>query len=374
LAFKLAHALVKAGRQRGEAAEGELDVRGWLDLVALGTVADLVPLTGENRILVSAGLRGLAGTDRPGLRALRSVAGVSGAVGVYEAGFQLAPRLNAAGRLETAQDSLKLLLASDPTEAGVLAGRLDRRNRERQDLERRVAEQALARVRERFDPVRDRVIVEGDSEWHIGVVGIVASRLVKAFYRPTMVLGGDGVTWRGSGRSIEGFDLAAALRDCGDLLIRHGGHAMAAGVSVDPAAVPALRDRLNDLARARMGPDVWQPTLRLEGEPGLEELTVETVRELGRLEPVGQGNPPVQLRFRGVRVAGPVRRLGQDGRHAKFSVEQRGSRLDVVWWGGGQETQPSGNIDLAAVPELNTYQGRERVQLRLLDWCSAQAG
>ena len=209
----------------------EFDLRPLLDLVALGTIADLVPLTGENRILVSAGLQWLNATQRPGLVALKQVAQCPSKLGTYEVGFQLGPRLNAAGRLETAEESLHLLLARDLAGAMPLAQNLDSRNRERQKIERGIAEEVIGVVKSKFNPQTDFVIVEGQLLWHIGVVGIVASRVLQQFYRPTIILGGEGGEWRGSGRSIAGFDLAAALRECGDLLVRHGGHAMAAGLS-----------------------------------------------------------------------------------------------------------------------------------------------
>ena len=237
LAFKLAHALVKQLREDGDPAAVKYDLREHLDLVALGTIADLVPLTGENRILASAGLERLTVTRRPGLMALKTVAQCPSPIGSYEVGFQLAPRLNAAGRLEDAEEALRLLLAGGAAEAERLARSLDERNRQRQQIERDMAGEVIAAVQARFNREKDFVIVEGRDSWHIGVVGIVASRVVKRFYRPALILGGDGALWRGSGRSIEGFDLAAALQSCDVLLERHGGHSMAAGVTAQPAQV-----------------------------------------------------------------------------------------------------------------------------------------
>jgi single-stranded-DNA-specific exonuclease len=196
LAFKLAHALVKHGRESGLAGFETYNLKPLLDLVALGTVADLVPLIGENRILVHAGLERLDGTSRVGLQALKRVSRTRSPMGVYEVGFQLGPRLNAAGRLETAEDALRLLLCDREAEAQSLAEVLDLQNRERQEVEKRIAQEAGERVRNRFDPQRDLVIVEGDSSWHIGVVGIVASRVLREFHRPTLILGGDGTLWR----------------------------------------------------------------------------------------------------------------------------------------------------------------------------------
>ena len=220
LAFKLVHALVKKMRALGPSAADALDLRPLLDLVALGTVADIVPLRGENRIFVAAGLDFLNTTRRPGLIALKTVAASPPSLGVYEIAFQLAPRLNAAGRLEDAQAALRLLLTVDPDEAQLLARSLDEQNRLRRQIEHDITTEIIAALQASFDPENDFVIVQGRAEWHIGVVGIVASRVLRQFYRPTIVFGGDGEIWRGSGRSIQGFDLAASLQTCSELLVR----------------------------------------------------------------------------------------------------------------------------------------------------------
>jgi single-stranded-DNA-specific exonuclease len=368
LAFKLAHALVRTGRDQAWPAAASYDVRPLLDLVALGTVADLVPLTGENRILAATGLERLGRTARPGLGALKSVAQTPETVGVYEVGFQLAPRLNAAGRLEAASSALALLQTRDPAEAARLAGELDAQNRERQRIERSIAEEVTGAVRARFNPDTDYVIVEGQMLWHIGVLGIVASRVLREFYRPTLILGGTGVEWRGSGRSIEGFDLAAALRECDDLLVRHGGHALAAGVSVKPENVDALRDRLNALARRTLTPQQLQRVVRIDADVALKDLTPGLMTELARLEPVGQGNPPAQFMVRNVALQDRPLRMGKDGQHAKFRIREGSASAEVVWWGSGDAPLPEGRIDLAFLPQLNEYGGRRTVQLKLLDW------
>ncbi|MCB1128390.1 MAG: single-stranded-DNA-specific exonuclease RecJ, partial [Verrucomicrobiae bacterium] len=295
LAFKLAHGLVKEGRRRGLAEAERIDLRTLLDFVALGTLADLVPVVAENRILVTAGIERLNATRRPGLQALREVAQITNAIGPFEVGFQLAPRLNAAGRLEDATEALDLLMAEDEGRARRIAQSLDSRNRERQNLERGIAEEVIGAIKARFNPKRDFVIVEGQLLWHVGVVGIVASRVLHEFYRPVIILGGDGHEWRGSGRSVEGFDLAAALRECGDLLVRHGGHAMAAGLTIDPVNLPDFRARLNRIARNSLTAEQLRPPLRLDARARLADLTVDRLRELGRLQPTGQANPPVQL-------------------------------------------------------------------------------
>ena len=368
LAFKLAHALVKRGRETGLPGAAEFDLRPLLDLVALGTIADLVPLTGENRILVAAGLERLSTTQRPGLVALKQVAQCPPTLGTYEVGFQLGPRLNAAGRLETAEASLQLLLARDAMEALPLAQQLDSQNRERQKIERTIAEQVTGTVRAKFNPATDFVIVEGQLLWHIGVVGIVASRVLQEFYRPTIIVGGDGDQWRGSGRSIAGFDLAAALRECNDLLIRHGGHAMAAGITIHPDKLDAFRTRINELARRALKPEDLQPPLRLDAEVGLGEISLAALAELDQLKPTGMGNPMVQCFARGLTHQRPLQRMGADKQHVKLWVTDGKTSHEAVWWNGGKESLPVGKFDLAFAPQINDFNGRRVVQLKVLDW------
>jgi len=371
LAFKLAHALVKRGRQIGISVATDFDLRPLLDLVALGTIADIVPLTGENRILVSRGLDRLNKTTRPGLVALKRVAQCPAVLGTHEVGFQLAPRLNAAGRLETAEEALHLLMARDLTEAMPLAQSLDERNRERQKIERSIAEEAINALQTRFRPENDFVIVEGQPPWHIGVVGIVASRVLQQFYRPTIIVGGDGEEWRGSGRSIVGFDLAAALRQCDDLLVRHGGHAMAAGLSIRPANLEPFRARLNEVARTMLKEDDLQPGLELDGEVGFEEITLDSLMSFARLRPVGQGNPPVQFISRNLSHQRPLQRLGPEKQHVKMWLTDGIGTHEAVWWGAGNGSLPVGKFDLAFTPQLNQYNGRQNVQLKVLDWRAA---
>ncbi|MBI3851685.1 MAG: single-stranded-DNA-specific exonuclease RecJ [Verrucomicrobia bacterium] len=368
LAFKLAHALVKRGRDLGLAEARAYDLRPLLDLVALGTIADIVPLSGENRIFVAMGLERLNTTQRPGLLALKKVAQSPAQLGTYEVGFQLAPRLNAAGRLENAEEALHLLMARDLAEAMPLAQNLDAHNRERQKIERSIADEVIGALRARFNPQTDFVIVEGQLLWHIGVVGIVASRVLQQFYRPTIIVGGESGEWRGSGRSIEGFDLAAALRECNDLLVRHGGHAMAAGLTIQPDNLDALRLRLNDLARRLLKPDQLQPALRVDAEISLADLTLERLMEFNQLKPMGQGNPVVQLATRRVTHQRPLQRIGADKQHVKLWVTDGTATHEAVWWRAGNESLPVGQFDLAFAPQINEYNGRRAVQLKVLDW------
>ena len=355
LAFKLAHALIKRGREINLPGAAEFDLRPLLDLVALGTIADLVPLAGENRILVTAGLEKLNTTQRAGIVALKQVARSPEKLGTHDVGFQLAPRLNAAGRLETAEESLHLLLAKNLEEAMPLAQRLDLRNRERQIIEKTMVGEVVGIVRSKFDVQNDFVIVEGQLFWHIGVVGIVASRVLSEFYRPTIIIGGENGGMRGSGRSIAGFDLAAALRECEDLLLRHGGHAMAAGLSIAPDKIDLLRQRLNELVRRSLKSEDLQPPLHLDAEVGLGEINFEMLAELEKLKPTGQGNPAVQCCTRNLSHAKPLLRMGREKQHVKLWVSDGSVTLEAVWWNGGGKSLPVGKFDLAFAPQVNEF-------------------
>jgi single-stranded-DNA-specific exonuclease len=368
LAFKLAHALVKRGRETGLPGAAEFDLRPLLDLVALGTIADLVPLTGESRILATAGLDKLNTTQRPGLVALKQIAQSPDKLGTHDVGFQLAPRLNAAGRLETAEASLHLLLAASVAEALPLAQNLDAQNRERQTIERVIVDEVAGVVRSKFNPQTDFVIVEGQLLWHIGVVGIVASRVLQEFYRPTLIIGGENGGMHGSGRSIAGFDLAAALRECDDLLLSHGGHAMAAGLSIAPDKIDLFRQRLNEIARRTLKPEDLQPPLRLDAEVGLGEITLDSLAELEQLKPTGMGNPQVQFYARNLTQQKPLLRMGANKQHLKLWVTDGTATHEAVWWNAGNSPLPTEKFDLAFAPSVNTFNGRTTVQLKLLDW------
>ena len=372
LAFKLAHALVKRGRQEGLQKERDLDLKQYIDLVALGTVADLVPLTGENRKLVHSGLEQLGETTRPGLIALKRVANVSKPVTVFNVGFHLGPRLNAAGRMDNPVAALNLLIAKDRYEADKAAETLDNYNRERREIERDISTQAVESVRQRFDPGEDFVIVEGNMEWHLGVIGIVASRVMREFYRPTFILASDGDGWKGSARSIEGFDLAEAMRSCDDLLNDHGGHAMAAGVSVKPGRLEAFRERINEIAKKNITPEMFQPPLKLDAGTDLSELTLMHIEEMSQLEPIGQGNPEIQLLVPELTLSSPIYRMGRDKQHAKFWVTDNHDACEVVAWNLKPEDEPKDTFDIAVAPQINDFNGRRSVQLKLIDWRPAK--
>jgi single-stranded-DNA-specific exonuclease len=368
LAFKLAHALMKRGREMGLAAAKTFELKSLLDLVALGTIADLVPLTGENRIFASAGMKCLKTTTRPGLKALKEVAQLDGAIDVHGVGFQLAPRLNAAGRLGDADVALRLLMCTEAGEASKLVSLLDSSNRERQDIERGITSEVVRTVQSKFNPETDYAIVEGHESWHVGVVGIVAARVMRQFYRPTIILGGEAGEWRGSGRSIEGFDLAAALRACGDVLLRHGGHAMAAGLSIRSDRVDELRRRLNAFARESIPPELLRPQLQMDAEVLLSEMTLDRVEELRALEPVSHGNRGVRFVVRAVRCQRPPMKLGKEQQHLKLWITDGTETRETLWWNARDAQVPDGVFDLAFVPEINEFNGRRTVNFKLLDW------
>jgi single-stranded-DNA-specific exonuclease len=365
VAWNLAGALRRKLRETGYYGErGEPDVRRLLDLVSLGTVADMAPLRGVNRVLVAAGLRYLNGAEmRAGIRALREVSGVRGDLRSGHIGFQLGPRLNAAGRMAGPQDALELLSATEPDRARELAHRLDGLNRKRQKAERAIVEEAMSRVgREGWLPHRWSLVVEG-RDWHEGVIGIVASRLVEAYHRPSVVVSlGAG---KGSARSISGLNLYDTLSDCASLLERYGGHAAAAGLSLAPAKLAAFREAFEAAVRRRITEEDLRPILTLDGEADFHELSLSAVSELAQLEPFGVGNPTPVLLARNVGVL-DVRALGRDGNHLKFRLEQGGRRLDGLAWRkaeGLNRIRPGTAVDLAFTPQVGEWSGRTEVQL-----------
>jgi len=354
VAFKLAHALLKQDRQLA----AQIDLRDQLDLVALGTIADLVPLTGENRILVKAGLDRLSTTKKVGLRALMAVAGVTGAVTPAHVGFRLGPRLNAAGRLDDAMAALELVLTDNAGRATELAELLDRHNADRQRIEERIVAEALAQAREQEqEGTKPRVLVLTNPDWHPGVIGIVAARVMQQFYRPTVVIGTDG---KGSCRSIAGFSMIGALTAGAELLVRYGGHEMAAGLSVVPANIPALRQRLNAGAGVMPG-----PVVRVDAVVQLGELDDTFFAGLEHFEPCGSDNPRPVFAVTGARLRGPARVVGQ--KHLKFAITDGAASAEAIWWSHAATELPEGECDVAFVPELNEFRGATTLQLNVRD-------
>ena len=356
VAFKLVQALVPA---LGLSPNLPLHL---LDLVALATVADVVPLVGENRILVKHGLKLLADSRWAGLRALVETAGLVGRpIRAGHVGFILAPRLNAAGRIGDAAEGLSLLLTDDPAEATAIARRLDALNAERQLIDQRILDQALEQV-ERGD-LEAGIVLDGDG-WHPGVVGIVASRVVERYGRPTFLIAFDGDIGKGSGRSISRFDLHGALTACGDLLERFGGHHMAAGLTLRRSNLEAFRARFTEVARQRLAPDDLGPEQRVDLEIPLAEATGDFERLARYLEPCGAGNPSPVLGVRGVRLE---RRAVVGSGHLKGLLEDGEARLAAIGfqWADRAAGLGEGLVDAAFRLETNDWQGLSTLQARL---------
>jgi len=359
IAFKLVQALVPA---LGLPANLPYYL---LDLVALATVADVVPLQGENRILVKHGLRLMADSAWPGLRGLVQASGLGGKeVRAGHCGFILGPRLNAAGRIGDAMDGLRLLLSDDPAEASTLASRLDGLNTERQALDQRILDEALEQVERSADLERDAGFVLAGDGWHPGVVGIVASRVVERYGRPAFLIAFDGEIGKGSGRSISRFDLHSALLACGDLLERFGGHHMAAGLTIRRGNLHAFRERFAELTRERLTPDDLGPEQRVDLEVSLADMTHELERLCRYLEPCGTGNASPVFGVRGVRLAG---RKSVGAGHLKGVLDDGRSRLPAIGfqWADRVPWLGEAPVDAAFRLECNEWNGQVTLQARL---------
>src|SRR3954468_8796485 len=336
-----------------------------LDLVALATVADVVPLQGENRILVKHGLKILHESRWPGIRALLDATGLSGKeIKAYHLGFILGPRLNAAGRVGDATDGLKLLLCDDPAEAAALAQKLEALNTERQALDQRILDEALEQVERTTHPDRDAGFVLSAEGWHPGVVGIVASRVVERYGRPTFLIAFDGEIGKGSGRSTSRFNLHSALLSCGDLLERYGGHHMAAGLTIRREQLDAFRERFGDVARQSLGPDDLGPEQRVDLEVSLREVTHDLERLCRYLEPCGQGNPGPVFGVRGVRFTS--RSVVGNG-HLKGALDDGTTRLWTIGfqWANRVPWLGDGPVDAAFRIECDDWNGMSGLQARL---------
>lgn len=353
MVFKLGHALLK--RRRNPA----LDLKDWLDVVAMGTVADLVPLTGENRILVRKGLQQLAQSRHAGVAALKDVAGVNSTPEAYDIGFKLGPRLNAAGRLDTAQVSLDLLMTTDSGKARRLAEELDGQNRNRQNLEQRIRDEAVEMLRS-LNGNLGKGVVLGSDDWHAGVVGIVASRVVKEFHRPTFVIAFDeeGVG-KGSGRSIPGVSLVQALNACRDLLLAGGGHDMAAGLTLRRENLDAFRERFAAYLEENTPAELFTPRLDIDLVATLDQINLDLLDSYELVQPMGMGNPAPLFMSRAVRPAEEPRVLKE--KHLKLPLQQNGAKLDVMWFNAAHHDLPPAPWDVAYRISRNVYKGRSSV-------------
>jgi single-stranded-DNA-specific exonuclease len=373
LVFKLAHGLLKRLRADNNPAALSVVLKDYLDLVAMGTIADLVPLTGENRIFARHGLRVMSETQRPGLQALMSVSGLKREQGLVpsDISFRIGPRINASGRLADAALSVDLLLSEDWQFCDKAARQLDDLNRERQDIERLITERAERYVEENFRDANGLVLF--DEDWHPGVVGIVAGRVSRKYNRPTIVLGNEGDLAKGSGRGITGFNLVDILAACSGCLESWGGHPMAVGVSLKKSRLDEFRAlfdsvvlRCRDLAAA-------EPGLELSGWLDATQLTEQLMGELELLHPFGMGNPEPIFGVRGVRLKNRPDVFKEV--HFRFAAEDdKGRRISGVAWKMADRLPPVGqSLELAIQLNWNHYNGRKILQIELLDWRLAGA-
>ncbi len=350
-----------------------------LDLVALGTVADMAPLTGENRVLVRAGLHALSGTSKPGLKALIAGAGLEGQpLGAEEVSFSLAPPLNAAGRMGSGRESFDLLMEMDPAAAERRAAELFRKNRSRADSGREAFRRALAKVAREINFSRERVIVLQDDDWHPGVIGILATRLSRRFHRPTVILAGSGPACRGSARSVGNFHLVEALHAVRDHLVQFGGHPGAAGLTIERSRIEAFREAINEVARERMDAAALSPSVELDGELPLAQLEDSLLRDLEALAPFGIGNPQPLFVSRDAQMS-----REEEGSPRKGKFNPWGVRMTVADPGGrlfeaihprelaGEGWNPRrirGPIHLAYSPIRKRLEGEFRIELRVRDF------
>ena len=367
--FKLITALRAALRQADLFADRLPNLKRHLDLVTLGTIADVTPIQGENRVIVTYGLQEIEQTRKPGLQALRRVSQREGKpANAGEVGFQLAPRLNASGRLGSAAQSVALLTSSDPHEAAELAQLLDEANRKRRALQQSIEEAVHDRVTRQYGGNPPAAIVLGDPDWHHGIVGIVAARIAETYHRPTFLLQTHDGTARGSGRSIPAFDLYQGLQHCSRWLQRFGGHKYAAGLTMDAAHLPYLQEDLIRYADDILDPNDLEPTLHLDAKVDLAEITTSFIEQLVVFAPHGAGNPAPLLGAYGVHITSPIRQMGKKGEHARFQVSQTNTTIDVIAFGQAERIcalPPEQPLDIAFTPSLNTWRGRDNIELQL---------
>jgi single-stranded-DNA-specific exonuclease len=374
LVFKLAHGLLKRLRLENNPVALSIVLKDYLDLVALGTIADLVALTGENRIFARHGLHVLAETRRPGLLALMSVSGLRSEQGLVpsDISFRLGPRINASGRLADAALSVDLLLSADREYCEATARQLDDLNRERQEIERQITERAERYVEENFRASSGLVLF--DEAWHPGVVGIVAGRISRKYNRPTIVLGNEGELAKGSGRGITGFNLVEILAACSGCLESWGGHPMAVGVSLKKIRLDEFRAQFDEAIRRSRDGAATEPGIELSGWLDGTQLTEQLMTGLEQLRPFGMGNPEPVFGVRGVRLRNRPDVFKEV--HFRFAVENEdGRRISGVAWKLADRLPPVGPLlELAIQLNWNYYNGRRLLQIELLDWRLAEGG
>jgi len=368
LVFKLAHGILKVKRKRNEARAFEITLRDYLDFVSMGTIADLVPLTNENRIFTRIGLKTLAKTKRKGLNSLMNVSGMTASHGVkpVDISFKLGPRINASGRLADASIAVELLLSEDASYCMETSLKLDSFNRERQEIEKSIVEEAKQQV-EAHQAENHGLVVYGEN-WHPGVVGIVASRLSRAYDRPCIVLGREGKLGKGSGRSVDGVNLVEVLQGFSDQLESWGGHPMAVGVNVRVDRIDALRSFFNESVKRFTETHVYEKTIEVATFLDLEDVTPEFMDEIGLLQPFGQENPEPVFATR--RVAFQQRPKVFKERHFRFVLMDRRGRAiqGVAWKMAHRMPVLNTRIDIAYRLSWNSFGRQKILQIELIDW------
>lgn len=360
VAYKVAHALL------GKNPEHLLEV------AAIGTIADLVPLVGENRLLASKGIKKMKQTTRVGLKALLQKCGVElHTITEETVGFSIGPRINAVGRLDNADPAVHLLMTEDVEEAKMLAEEMESYNKERQQIVTKITEEAIKQVEEKYPPKDNSFIIVEGHDWNAGVIGIVASRLVDRFYRPTIVLSLDEEKGqaKGSARSIAGFDLFENLSECRDILPHFGGHPMAAGMTLNIKDVEELRQRMNQKAAQKLTEEDYTPITDVDIECRVDEVTLETIEQLEMLSPFGVANPKPKVLVKGV-LPQQIRQIGNKSNHLKLVIEQEGSSLDCVGFGFGEtyhHISPGASLDVLGELSINEWNNFRKPQVFLKD-------
>lgn len=358
--FKLAHAMLKRRRLP------QFDLKNYLDVVAIATVADIVPLVEENRLLTRHGLRVMESGGNIGIQALNRVTNLNRRPSASHVSFRIGPRLNAAGRMDSPQDALNLLMTRDTAQAMELAERLEQHNRARQQEEEKIRNEAMEMLSRSFSPNRDSVIVLGSRTWHPGVVGIVASLLMRRYHKPTFVISLDenGVG-KGSGRSIPGVSLVQAIHACADTLISGGGHDMAAGLVIQEDMIDAFRARFDAFVRENVDADKLKPMLSIDAEVTFPELTLDLLDSYELLEPFGNSNPQPVFMSRNVMLTDAPRHL--QGNHLRLGLRQGSHECDAMYFNGGSVRLPDPPWDIAFTIDRNVWRGRTTLSISIQD-------
>jgi single-stranded-DNA-specific exonuclease len=365
VAFKLTQALSKSlDLPSGQALQ-------FLDLAAIGTAADIVKVTGENRIIVSEGLKLISQGTRPGIQALKQVAGITrDEVTVSDVLFGLGPRINAVGRLGEAMRAVRLMTASTQSQAKELSAVLNSENEARKTVEGKINDEAVRLANSKYDPREKRSLVLYQEGWHHGVIGIVASKLKERYYVPTVIIAINDGVGKASARSISGFDLHAAFSKCADLLVSFGGHTMAAGMTIDPANLEAFEQRFQEIAMDQITEEMMRPRLKIESVISFNEINTQLLETLRRLAPYGPGNMRPLFSSQNLEVVGYPRPKIVGKNHLKFKVKQGRTVLDAIGFGMAEQLEllyADKPIEMAYILSENEWQGRKSIQLELKD-------